>query len=63
MEPAITRPDTINKLRYAVDVAFAMLAGMQLDVFTPLKDGPMTAEQIGQAIGVGPARLRLLLYA
>jgi 2-polyprenyl-3-methyl-5-hydroxy-6-metoxy-1,4-benzoquinol methylase len=39
-----------------------MLAGMQLDVFTPLKAGPKTAEEIGQAIGVGPSRLRLLLY-
>jgi hypothetical protein len=63
MEPAITRPDTINNLRSAADVAFAMLAGMQLDVFTPLKAGPMTAEQIANAIGVGPTRLRLLLYA
>jgi SAM-dependent methyltransferase len=40
-----------------------MLAGMQLDVFTPLKDGPMTAGQIGEAIGTRPDRLRLLLYA
>ena len=39
-----------------------MLAGMQLDVFTPMKDGPVTAEQIAAAIGVGPSRLRLLLY-
>ena len=39
-----------------------MLAGMQLDVFTPMKDGPLTAEQIAAAIGVGPSRLRLLLY-
>ena len=34
---------------------------MQLDVFTPMKDGPLTAEQIAAAIGVGPSRLRLLL--
>ena len=39
-----------------------MLAGMQLDVFTPLKAGPRDAEQIADAIGVSPARLRLLLY-
>src|SRR3970282_1194312 len=62
MESAIPRPDTINKLRSAADAAFAMLAGMQLDVFTPLKAGPMTAEQLAEAIGVGPGRLRLLLY-
>ena len=39
-----------------------MLAGMQLDLFTPLKNRPMTAEQIAAAIGVVPTRLRLLLY-
>jgi hypothetical protein len=40
-----------------------MLAGMQLDVFTPLQAGPKTAEEIAHSIGVGPARLRLLLYS
>jgi hypothetical protein len=30
----------VNKLRFAADAAFAMLAGMQLDVFTPLQGGP-----------------------
>jgi cyclopropane fatty-acyl-phospholipid synthase-like methyltransferase len=62
MEGSVSRPDTVNKLRSAADTAFAMLAGMQLDVFTPLKAGPMTTEQIADAIGVGPTRLRLLLY-
>ena len=41
----IPRPDMINKLRSVANGAFAMLAGMQLDVFTPMKDGPLTAEQ------------------
>jgi hypothetical protein len=50
-------------LRYAADAAFAMLAAMQLDVFTPLKGGLKTAEDIAHAIGVGPARLGLLLSA
>jgi hypothetical protein len=27
-----------------------------------MKDGPLTAEQIAAAIGVGPSRLRVLLY-
>jgi SAM-dependent methyltransferase len=40
-----------------------MLAGLQLDVFTPLHGGPLTAVQLAEAVGVGPARLRLLLYA
>ncbi len=59
----MTQPDTINKLRFAADGAFAMLAGMQLDLFTPMKDGPMTAEQVAHAIGVKADRLRLLLWA
>jgi len=63
MESSVSRPDTINKLRFAVDAAFAMLAGMQLDVFTPLKGGPLTNEDLARAIGVGPARLRLLLWS
>jgi SAM-dependent methyltransferase len=57
------KPETINKLRFGADAAFAMLAGMQLDVFTPMKDGPMTAEQIASAIGVKADRLRLLLWS
>jgi len=56
-------PNTINKLRFGADAAFAMLASMQLEVFTPLKDGPLTAEQVAGAIGVKPDRLRLLLWS
>ncbi len=63
MERSVPQPHTINTLRRGADAAMAMLAGIQLEVFTPLRDGPMTAEQIADAIGVGPARLRLLLYA
>jgi SAM-dependent methyltransferase len=63
MENATPQPDTINALRYGADSAFAMLAGMQLEIFTPLKNGPMTAEQIAEAMGIAPTRLPLLLYA
>ena len=35
MEAEISRPDTVNKLRSAAEAAFAMVAGMQLDIFTP----------------------------
>ena len=62
MENQPASPRRINQLRSEADAAFAMLAGMQLDVFTPLKAGPLDAEQIADAIGVTPARLRLLLY-
>ncbi|HEY2932238.1 MAG TPA: methyltransferase [Acidobacteriota bacterium] len=52
----------MNNLIFGTDAAFAMLAGVQLDVFTPLQGGSMTADEIAHAIDVGPARLRLLLY-
>ena len=39
MASPFPRPDTVNKLRFAADAAFAMLAWMQLDVFTPLQGG------------------------
>jgi ubiquinone/menaquinone biosynthesis C-methylase UbiE len=53
----------IPRLTGAVYPAFALLAGMQLDLFTPLKDGPMSAEQIAARLGVGSAKLKPLLYA
>jgi len=53
----------IKKIATSVYPPFALLAGMQLDLFTPLKDGPMNAEQIAAAIGVGSAKLKVLLYA
>ena len=55
-------PKIIQKL---VDVypSFALLAGMQLDLFTPLKAGPMRPEQIADAIGVEVTKLKPLLYA
>jgi SAM-dependent methyltransferase len=57
------RPETIEKLASAVYPAFAMVAGMQLDVFTPLKEGPLRVEQIAAALDVHPRKLRPLLYA
>ena len=63
MQEAPEQPTTISQLGVAVYPSFAMLAGMQLDVFTPLKDGPMTAENVAIALGVGPDKLKLLLYA
>jgi ubiquinone/menaquinone biosynthesis C-methylase UbiE len=56
-------PKVIKKLATTVYSSFAMLTGMQLDVFTPLKNGPMSAEQIADAIGVKPSRLKQLLFA
>ncbi|MHC4664648.1 MAG: methyltransferase [Planctomycetota bacterium] len=53
----------IPRLTAAVYPSFALLAGMQLDLFTPLKDGPMSAEEIAAALGVGSKKLKPLLYA
>lgn len=39
----------------------AMLAGMQLDLFTPLTEGPMTVTALASALGVGAEKLMLLL--
>jgi SAM-dependent methyltransferase len=61
--PLAPEPTVIKKVATTVYSSFAMLTGMQLDVFTPLKDGPMSAEQIADAIGVKPSRLKQLLFA
>jgi ubiquinone/menaquinone biosynthesis C-methylase UbiE len=56
-------PETISRLANAVYPSFAALAAMELDVFTPLKDGPKRAEEIADALGVSAQKLRPLLYA
>src|SRR2546430_16276045 len=63
MASPVARPETIEKLVGAVYPSFAMLAGMQLDVFTPLKDGPLTAAQLAAVLGVNTEKLSRLLYA
>jgi SAM-dependent methyltransferase len=57
------QPTTLPKLATAVYPSFAMLAGMQLDVFTPLDQGPMTAGQLAETLGVTAEKLSRLLYA
>ncbi len=56
------KPETIERHRHAVYPPIAMLAGMQLDLFTPLKDGPMSVESLAAVLGVSPVKLRPLLY-
>jgi len=53
----------IERLTTSVYPPFALLAGMQLDLFTPLKDGPMSSEQIAAAIEGDSTKLKALLYA
>ena len=54
---------TINRHLNAVYPPFAMLAGVRLNVFTALKNGPMTVEDVAQALEVGAFKLEPLLYA
>ena len=56
-------PKTIIHNAYAVYPSFALLAGMQLDVFTPLNVGPMTAEKLAKTLDVRADKLSPLLYA
>ena len=56
-------PETINRIADGVSPALAMLAGMQLDLFTTLEHGPMTGDDIARTLGVGSAKLKPLLYA
>jgi len=46
-----TSPTTITRHYSAIGPAIAMLAGMQLDVFTPVEDGPANAEALAETLG------------
>ena len=61
----VERPEEnpIEKIVASVYPPYAMLAGMQLDLFTSLKDRPMNAEQIAETLDVDCAKLKPLLYA
>jgi hypothetical protein len=63
VDTASPQPTIIQTLSTAVYPAFAMLAGMQLEVFTPLQDGPLTAAQLATALSVTAEKLSPLLYA
>ncbi len=63
MTNAPLQPETISRLFDAVYPSFAMLAGMELELFTPLEGGPLSAEQMADALGVQVIKLRPLLYA
>jgi hypothetical protein len=56
-------PDTITRLQAGVAPALAMLAGMQLEVFTCLADGPRSADDLAGMLRVPPERLSRLLHA
>lgn len=54
---------TIDTLAASIYPPLAMLAGMQLEVFTPLGEGPLATEALADALGVQPLKLRPLLHA
>ena len=56
-------PSTIQGHAYAIYRPIAMLAGMKLDVFSPLANGPMTAAELSKALGLRADKLGPLLYA
>lgn len=62
MTGQLPRPETITTLLNAVYPSFALLAGMELDLFTPLDGGSLTVEQLAGTLAVQPAKLRPLLY-
>ena len=62
MTNQLPRPDTIWRLRTALYPSFALLAGIQLDVFSPLGDGPRTVEQVAETLGVDSDKLGALMY-
>lgn len=56
-------PEAFNRHVSNVYPALAMLAGMQLDVFSPLADGPRTAVELAAKLEVDARKLQPLLYA
>src|SRR3990170_4010826 len=63
MTDSDSQPTTIEELEWAVWPSFALLAGIRLDLFTPLKDGPLSVEQLAGKLGVEADKLKSLLYA
>jgi 2-hydroxy-4-(methylsulfanyl)butanoate S-methyltransferase len=57
------KPATILRHAYGIYPPLAMLAGMQLDLFTPLRGGPMTAAALAKTLSLQTDKLRPLLYA
>ena len=63
MTTSIPKAEILDSLDEPVFRATATIAGIQLGVFTSLKDDPLSAAQIADSLGVEMPRLRSLLYA
>lgn len=55
-------PAAILSILDAVQPGFALVAGMQLDLFTPLHNQPMRAGELAIALDIDATKLSLLLY-
>lgn len=55
-------PETITKHLDAVYSAFALHAGMKLEIFTHLRDKPLSAKQLSRMTGAHLYKLQPLLY-
>src|SRR5271156_5852229 len=58
-----TSLETIGRLQAGVAPALAMLAGMQLEIYTHLADQPLLADELATTLGVASDRLSRLLFA
>ena len=56
------QPDTIWRLRTARYPSFVLLAAIQFDLFTPLRDGPLTVEKLAGALDADTDKLGPLMY-
>ena len=63
MTQNIPKPETIMKYMGAIAPAYAMMAGMQLDIFTTLKDSAQTADEVANTLNVRVGKLLILLRA
>lgn len=57
------KPITISQYLESVYPAYALMAGMQLDVFSTMKDGAKSASEIADDLAVNEEKLGVLLYA
>jgi hypothetical protein len=62
-ESAAPRPDRIRQLQSAVAPAFALLAGMELDLFSAIGDGKRQSAELAGILEVSESRLVRLLDA
>lgn len=60
---ALPNPGLVMRLALAYRSSMALFAAADLDLFTPLANGPMSAEELSRVTGTQPEPTRLLLEA